>query len=261
MVRCVALAVLATLALPAAARANPAISVSSERVGSTASLPAKVKHRLTLTAGATEEQVTVSVFPSAQLTVGGDTRSVQTPPGGAGPSIAICPGQWSNMRPHYATPPPVNSATLTLAPGATAFVEATIELVRAPWEDEGLDATWSIEPAQGNGFEVSSVAPQYSGPLGVELEFQAHRAPDGHYVVAGTAEPDVDSGRVELWAYAPKAKRATRIASVRPRIGEWSYTRFLPARKGRWELYARYRTAGRSYANDASPCGTFITVR
>lgn len=41
----------------------------------------------------------------------------------------------------------------------------------------------------------------------------------------------------------------------------WSFNRFLPDRRGRWELYARYRTIRRAYANDASECVTFVTVR
>jgi hypothetical protein len=43
--------------------------------------------------------------------------------------------------------------------------------------------------------------------------------------------------------------------------GSWSYNRFRPARHGRWELYARYRTARKAFANDASECGTFVRVR
>ena len=48
---------------------------------------------------------------------------------------------------------------------------------------------------------------------------------------------------------------------MRVRGGDWSYNRFRPDRAGRWELYARYRTTGRAYANDASECGTFVRVR
>ena len=261
MPRSLALAVLALLALPSAALANPSISVSASRDGSTASLPAKVKHRLTLTAGAPAETVTVTVSPSARLVVGGDAQSVLPPETGVGPSVATCPGRWSRLHDAYRGGSLLDHVTLTLAPGATAFVEATVELVRPPWAEETLDARWFVEPAQGRAFDVISNAPLYNGPLGVELALRAARAPDGHYVVAGTAEPIVGSGRVELWAFPPGRNRATRIARVRVRNGAWSYNRFLPDRTGRWELYARYRTTGRTYANDASECGTFVRVR
>jgi hypothetical protein len=243
------------------ALANPSISVSSSRDGSTARLPAKVKHRLTLTAGATPEEVRVSIFPSARLTMGGDAQSVRPPETGTGPSVATCAGRWAALHNAYGAFTQQDTVTLMLAPGATAFVEATVELVRAPWTDETLDARWEIEPAQGRVFDVISNAPLYSGPLGIELTFQATRAPDGHYVVAGTTEPSVNSGRVELWAFPPGRDRATRVASVRVRDGSWSFNRFLPARTGRWELYARYRSAGRTYANDALECGTFVRAR
>ncbi len=257
----VLLVILAALALPSAALANPAITVSSSRDGSTQSLPAKVKHRLTLTAGATSEQVTVTVSPSARVTVGGNPQSVQFPTSGVGPSLAICPSRWNRLHDAYGGFSLVDHVTLTLAPGATAFVEATVRLVRPPWADETLDARWFIEPAQGDPFDVFSIAPLYGGPLGVQLAFQVTRAPDGHYVIAGTTEPDVNSGRVELWAYPPKVKRASRIARVRVRNGEWSFNSFLPDRSGNWQIYARYRTGGKTYANDATECATFVRVR
>lgn len=256
------LVILAALALPSAAFANPAISVTSSRVGSTGSLPAKVKHRLTLTAGATTEEVTVSVTPSARLVVGGDTLVVRPPDSGVGPSLRTCAGRWSRLHDAYPTAGSLlDNVTLTIAPGATAFVEATVRLVRPPWADETLDARWFIEPAQGDPFDVFSIAPLYGGPLGVQLAFQVTRAPDGHYVIAGTTEPDVNSGRVELWAFPPKVKRATRIARVRVRNGEWSFNNFLPDRSGNWQIYARYRTGGKTYANDATECATFVHVR
>jgi hypothetical protein len=261
MTRLLALTILALLASAPAAAANPSISVSSARVGSIAHLPAKVKHRLTLTAGVTTEEVTVSVSPSARLVVGGDPLAVRRPQSGTGPAVAACAGQWTRLHDVYHGASLLDEVTLTLAPGTTAFVEATVKLARAPWADETLDARWSIDPAQGRSFDVISIAPQYSGPLGVQLAFQARRAPDGHVVVAGTAEPSVNSGHVVLWGFPPGRRRASRIGRVRVRNGSWSFNRFLPSRRGRWELYARYRTAGRSYANDASECGTFVRVR
>ena len=73
--------------------------------------------------------------------------------------------------------------------------------------------------------------------------------------------PDVDSGHVELWAYAPGAKKAHRIARVPVRAGRWAYTRIAPSRRGMWELYARYRTARKAFANDTSECGTLVSVK
>jgi hypothetical protein len=259
MPRSVALAVLVLLALPSAANANPSIIVSSARVGSTAKLPARVRHTLQLTAGTTAERLTVSVSPAARIVLTG----VPTPPPvpQTGPSLAACPGQWARFHNAYRTGPFPDDVFFTLAPGQTATLTADVQLVHAPWASETLDATWSIEPGQGRAFDVVSNAPLYSGPLGVQLNFQATRAPDGHYVVSGTAAPDVDSGHVELWAFAPSAKKARRVARVPVRAGEWAYNRFAPSRRGKWELYARYRTTRTAFADDASECGTLVSVK
>jgi hypothetical protein len=259
MTRAPAIATLVALALPAAAHANPSIVVSSARVGSTAKLPAKVRHTLQLTAGATAEPVSVSVSPAAEIVLTG----VQPPPPRpqTGPSLATCQGQWQRFHHAYGSGPIPDDVFFTIPAGQTATLTADIELVRAPWDDETLDATWSIEPAQGRTFDVLSDAPLYSGPLGVKLDFGVTRAPGGNYVVSGTAGTDVDSGRVELWAYAPGAKKARRIARVPVREATWSYNRFAPNRRGRWELYARYRAARKAYADDTSECGTLVTVK
>jgi hypothetical protein len=259
MPRVLALTILVLLAAPPAAPANPSIVVSSARVGSTAKLPAKVRHTLQLTAGATAEQVTVSVSPPARI----DLAGVPAPPPRpqTGPSVATCAGQWARFHTAYRGGPIPDDVSFTIPAGQTATLTAGVQLVRAPWEDETLDATWSIEPAQGRAFDVVSNAPLYGGPLGVQLSFGVTRAPDGHYVVSGTAGTDVDSGHVELWAYAPGAKTAHRVARVPVHAATWSYTRFAPSRPGKWELYARYRTARRAFANDASECGTFVSVR
>src|SRR4051794_40040988 len=138
MLRSLTIALCAVSALPAGvASANPAVGVTAERVGSTAKLPAKVKHRLTLTAGATAEQVTVDINPPTPLTVTG-AQSVSPPPPSAGPSVSACPSRWSFMRDTYRTTTVTNLRTLTIAPGTTAVVEATVELVGAPFEGEGL---------------------------------------------------------------------------------------------------------------------------
>ena len=257
MLRTTALAVFLTLALTAAAQANPSITVTSARVGSTAKLPAIVRHTLQLTAGATSEALTVSVSPAARITVSGATVGPPVPQ--TGPSIAACEGHWARFHRGYAEGPYPSDVTFTIPPGQTATLTADVRFVTAPWEDQTLDATWSIEPATGNDFDVVSTAPAYGGPLGVELNFQVERTGPLAYVVTGTAAPDVSSGHVELWAYAPKAKKARRVARVAVRDGEWS-ARFKPSKGGLWELYARYRTARKSFANDTSECGTIVPV-
>jgi hypothetical protein len=257
MSRVFALAVAAVLAWPAAAHANPSIAVSSARVGSTAKLPAKVRHTLQLTAGATAESVSVSVSPPAQIVLTG----VQPPPPGpqTGPGVRTCAGEWTRFHEPYREGPIPDEVFFTIPAGQTATLTADVEFVRAPWDDETLDATWSIDPAQGSTFDVVSNAPLYGGPLGVKLDFTVTRA-FGRYVVTGTAGMDVNSGRVELWAYAPGAAKARRVARVPVSEGTWS-TDFRPSRRGNWELYARYRSARKAYANDTSECGTIVNVK
>jgi hypothetical protein len=259
MPRSLALAFAILLALPAAAGANPSISVSAARIGSTRHLPAKVQHTLKLTAGLAPEQVIVDVTPPSHIAVTGAT--VMRPVSGTGPSLASCPGRWTRFHMPYRTQNFPTEVTLGIAAGQTATLTTTVELVHAPWPDETLDATWSIEPALGRAFDVVSNAPLYGGPLGVQLAFGIVRALDGDYVVSGTAEPDVNSGHVELWAFPPGRDHARRIARLRVRNGAWSYNRFRPGRRGRWELYARYRTAGHTFAHDTSECGTSVRVR
>jgi hypothetical protein len=250
----------ALLALPTAAAANPSIEVSSARDGSTARLPAKATHTLKLTAGATQEELEVSISPPTRISVTGASE-IQPPPG-AGPSVAFCPGRGSRMHEPFATSTLPGFVFITIAAGQTATLTADVELTQAPWPDETLDAMWSIDPAQGRQFDVISNAPLYSGPLGVKLAFRATRAPDGHYVIAGTTDPPfLNSGRVDILSFPPDRDRSRRIARVPVRNGKWSFSRFLPDRRGRWELYARYRSAGRTYANDVTDCSTFVTVR
>jgi hypothetical protein len=259
MPRSLALAAVALLALPAAALANPAITVSASRVGSTRHLPAKVQHRLTLTAGLTPEHVIVDVSPPSHIAVTGAT--VMRPTSGTGPSLANCPGRWTRFHQAYRTQTFPTEVTLGIAAGRTATLTTNVELIRPPWTDETLDADWLIQPALGRAFDVISNAPLYGGPLGVQLQFRVVRSRSGDYVVAGTTDPSLSSGRVELWGFPPRRSHAVRLARVRVRNGAWSFNRFRPARHGRWELYARYRTARHAHANDTSECGTFVRVR
>ena len=97
--------------------------------------------------------------------------------------------------------------------------------------------------------------------MGVRLDFTLVRRSAGAYAVAGTTDRDMSSGRVELWGYAPGANRARRLASVRVRDGVWSVPNLRPSRTGRWEFYARYKSSGRTYADDVSECGTIMRIR
>jgi hypothetical protein len=258
MARSLVLAVVAVLALPPAAHANPSIAVSSARVGSTAKLPAKVRHTLLLTAGAVAESVSVSVSPEARINVTGVAQPPPHPQ--TGPSVATCAGRWQRFHHAYRDGPIPDSVFLTIPAGQTATLTADVVLEHAPWEDETLDATWSIEPAQGRPFDVISNAPLYGGPLGVQLSFGVTRSAGGRYIVSGTAGSDVSSGHVELWAYAPGAGKAHRVARVPVDAGTWT-SGFAPTRRGKWELYARYRSARKAYANDTSECGTLVFVK
>ena len=114
------------------------------------------------------------------------------------------------------------AATFTIAAGQTATVTADITLIRTPFNDDTLDAEWGIEPAQGGPFTVFSPAPgAYEGPLGVDLDFELFRV-GGGYLIDGTADPDVERGRVELWGYPPRSKKAVRLARVPVRSGGWA---------------------------------------
>ncbi len=252
-----------TLMAPASASANPTITVTSAmQPGSTSSFPLTARHVLTLTAGATAERLTVDVNPWSALTVAGATVVPVT--SATGPSLSTCAGRWNQMRardvfrlanPHEA------SATFTIAAGQTATVTADITLIRTPFNDDTLDAEWGIEPAQGGPFTVFSPAPGvYEGPLGVDLDFELFRV-GGGYLIDGTADPDVERGRVEVWGYPPRSKKAVRLARVPVRSGGWVLRRWRPDRRGEWELYARYSGGGRTYANSASVCGTLLRVR
>ena len=257
MSRRLALAAVLLCALPASAHANPSISVSSSAEGVPGNLPSKVTHRLALTAGATPETVGISAL--GRLAVSGNSVSVgeQT---GVGPSLSRCGTRWD--RPHEAFGGLGSfRVSVTIAPFATAFVDSVRQFKRPPWAGDVLDATWELTPAQGVAFDVTSTAPIFEGGYGVELGFTVTRLSAGVYAVQGTAESGVNRGRVELWGYARGKTRASRLAVARVRDDEWSIPRLRPSRTGRWELYARYRSAGKAFADDASHCGTVVRIR
>ena len=196
-------------ALPASAQANPSISVSSSAEGVPGNLPSKVTHRLALTAGATPETVAVSALGG--LAVSGDsvTVSEQT---AVGPALSRCGTRWERRHDAFGGLSRFR-AVVTIAPGATAFVDTVRSFKNAPWADDSLDADWELTPAQGSAFDVASTAPVYEGAYGVELDFTLTRLSAGVYAVQGTALAGVNSGRVELWGYAPGKTRATRLPS------------------------------------------------
>jgi len=256
MPRRLALAALALCALPSSALANPSLSVSTTAAGVPGNLPSQVTHRLTLTAEAFPETVTISTL--GRFTIGGNPRvDEQT---AVGPGLARCAGRWERLHQPLGARSRF-SARLTIAPFTTAFVETKTAFEDPPWASDSLDATWDITPAQGSPFQVLSSAPDYEGGMGVELGFAMTRVAARTYAVAGTALSGVNSGRVEVWGYAPGRTRATRLATARVRGDEWSISRLQLPRTGRWEFYARYRSTTSRFADDASVCGTVVRVR
>src|SRR3954468_17093963 len=94
MPRRLALAALLLLALPAAAHANPSISVSSTAEGVPGNIPSKVTHRLALTAGGTPEPVAISAVGG--LAVSGSSVSVSEQTA-VGPDLARCATRWQHL--------------------------------------------------------------------------------------------------------------------------------------------------------------------
>ena len=211
-------------------------------------LPSTVTHRLTVTAGAAQETVSISTFGPMVVSGAGqieERSAVATP-------VIRCEGRW--MRLHQAHGDVArNNLRLTLAPFAAAFIDTETHYENPPWDSDDLGAVWEITPAQGTTFDIASPTPEFRGAYGVELDFAMTRLATRVYAVAGTAAIGVDSGRVELWGYAPGKTRANRLTTVRVRDGEWSIPRLSLPRTGRWEFYARYRTAGRPRTRTTLP--------
>jgi hypothetical protein len=258
MPRRLALAALVLCALPSSALANPSFSVSMTAGGVPGNLPSEVTHRLTLTGGAAQESVRISTVGSMSLSGSGYTVDEQT---ATGPGVFQCPGRWTRVHEARGAESRRN-VRLTLAPFATANIDTKTSFRRPPWASDTLDAAWDITPAQGTEFTLVSTAPTFQGAYGVELGFDMARVSQGVYAVIGTAESEVDSGRAELWGYAPGQSRARRLAVARVRDSAWSIAKLRLPRTGRWEFYARYRTAKPAdFADDASICGTIMRIR
>ncbi|HEY6891869.1 MAG TPA: hypothetical protein VI300_28975 [Solirubrobacter sp.] len=241
-------------ALPAPALANPSFTLQQSAEGVPGNLPSKVTHQLSIAAGATAETLRIQTL--GRPTISGATIDEQT---AVSASVVRCPGRWA--RPHHALGEPASTTTtLTVAAGATALVQTARSFTQPPWASDTLDATWAVTPAQGMPFDLTSTAPDYRGALGVELGFGVVRVSARVLAVTGTAGSAVDSGRVQLWGYAPGAKRATLLAVARVRDGAWSIAALRLPKAGAWELYARYRTTTKAYADDASECGTLVRL-
>jgi hypothetical protein len=133
---------------------------------------------------------------------------------------------------------------------------------QAPSIDETLGADWTIDPAQGRAFDVISNARSTAGRSGSSPRSGSPARPPG--TPSSPARRSRTSSTRAAWRSGP-SHRAASVRRASPRVpvrnGLWSFNRFLPDRRGRWELYARYRTTRHAYANDASQCGTFVTVR
>ena len=254
--RVAAAAVLAACLGPAAAEADPTVTVSaSAATGALAALPARVDHRLTLTAGEAAETVTVS--GPGTLRVSGTTPER----GSAVPfPAATCEGQWVRIHQPYGGKAARSEVTLTIAPMSTVFVDTTVSFARAPWPDDTLAAEWDVTPASGRMRAYTSPAPRYAGPRGVVVKFALKRRSALVYTVSGVVNP-ARGGRVTLWGYAPGRKQASRLQATRVRRGAWSIKGLRLPRAGRWEFYARYETAGTSFADDVTPCGTLKRIR
>src|SRR4051794_1478467 len=237
MRRYLPLAALALLcALPAPALANPSFTLQQSVEGVPGNLPSRVTHQLSIAAGATAETIRIQTLgrPAISGATIDDEKVVSA-------SVVGCPGRWA--RPHHPLGDPFSTTTtITVAAGATALVQTTRSFTQPPWASDTLDATWAITPAPGMSFDLTSTPPDYRGALGVELGFGVVPVSAKVLAVTGTAASDVSSGRVQLWGYAPGAKRARQLAVARVRDGAWSIAALRLPKTGVWELYARYRT-------------------
>jgi hypothetical protein len=252
--RLLAAGVLLACVFPAAASADPTFSVSATPAGTLTALPAKVDHRLALTAGTTAE--TVKVSGPGPLRVSGVT---------AGRVAALpfeefrCEGRWQRFLLAYGGTVASSEVTLTIPPSTTAYVDTIVSFVRTPRTEDTLDAAFTLTPASGTEIDVPSPAPAYTGPRGVDVKFSLKRRSELVYDVRGTTMA-ANGGRIILWAYKPGRKHASRIAATRVRQGAWSIKQLQLPRGGMWEFYARYKSAGTSFTDDASPCGEVVGV-
>lgn len=249
-------ALLALLALPAAAGANPAVTVEVVSTTNLTRLPATVVHRLSLTAGARDETVRVAARGDDFVLGGSAPRDAVI--GTSGPAVAACPGRWQAQR----TPvlERTSETEFTIPAGTTATVTVPVQ-VRAPLlYDETLSTAFEIDPQDGRPYEVLSEAPGWDGPVSPEMTLFVLRGANRTTVLTGEAVGP-SSGLVEVWGFAPGARTARRLKTVRvDEQGHWSWAGWRPATRGTWELYTRYRRTARSARSGATECGVRFRV-
>jgi hypothetical protein len=248
---------IALLAVPSLAGANPTVQVTTVSTTNLSRLPATVVHRLTLTAGAEDESVRVSAIASGPLVVGG-SAVIDQPLTATGAPTKACVGRWQAF--HEPFRAPTDSVVgFTIPAGTTAWVDATVTAEDRLYADEDLDVEFAIQPETGNAFTVGTDTADWNGPTTPEMSLRVLRGSGRSTVVAGTAE-GVSRGVAEIWGYRPGSRRATRLKSVRVQNdGDFSWAGWRP-RSGRWELYARYRTSPRGRVTGATECGTIVNV-
>jgi hypothetical protein len=244
------------LALPAIAGANPSISVDVVSATNLSRIPAFVGHRLTLTAGAQDESVRVTTNGSG-TEVGGSAQVTENSvvPGEA---LAVCPGNWSSF--HHAVDRNQFRSAFRIPAGTTATVTVPVRMSSAPFVEETLDAEFELQFGEQKPFTVVSEAPGWSGPIVPDMSLFVLRGANRTTVLTGQAD-GATGGRVEIWAFAPKAKKARLLKTVRAvDQGNWSWAGWRPHAPGAWELYARYRRTATSPRTGATECGLTFTV-
>jgi len=245
------------LAVPAAAPANPSIAVEHFPQAPVA-LGESVLHRLTLLGSDRDETVRISV-DARGLNAAGDAEI--SPPTAVGGGLLRCAGRHSAM--HLSPEEGFRSdVTMRLRARETVVVEAVVRAQDPLWPDDDLSATWTIAPESGRPYAVRSAGPSYRGPRGVPVTLRVDALGRGRTIIAGRVLGP-RSGRVHLLAFAPGRVRPVRIARVGidPRDGSFAYRGWRPRARGRWWVFARYRSVTRAFADDVSECGFGLDVR
>lgn len=249
-------ALLGLLVLPAAASANPTISVDVASSSNFSRLPASITHQLTLTAGAQDETVRLAVFGSSLQVTGSAvvTENASVPQG-----AAVCPGQWTRF--HRAVGRDQYRSAFRIPAGTTTIVTVPVQVTSAPYFDEDLDADFELQFGSGKPFVVTSEAPAWSGPVAPEMSLFVLRGANRTTVLTGQAAGPSE-GRVEIWAFAPRSQKARRLKTVRvDDQGYWSWAGWRPQARGEWELYTRYRRTATGPRTGATECGLTFNVR
>jgi hypothetical protein len=251
-----ALASVCLLALPAPSGAAPAISTSIVSTTSLEKVPAQVVHRLTLTAGAQDENVAIEA-EGRDLGFGGS--AIPDPDGFAKPApVFQCPGRWTQE--HDFRGDSSWMRQLRIPAGTTATVDLTIAADGPAYVDEDLDGTFRLRVNGGPAFLVTSPGPAWRGPTVPEMSLLVLPGADRTTVLTGQALGRT-SGLVEIWGIAPRTRRARVLKTVAVgEEGRWSWAGWRPARSGQWELYARYRRSATAPRTGATVCGLLVPV-